>query len=187
MFLATSELSPAVTVALAHVQLETIHPFTDGNGRTGRALVHMVLKVPGFRGLGSAARFLWRPRAEPCTRTMPTTRVLAASLVTRRYNLIMRSKRIGDAMAPDVRPSSDVRSHYDEVSRSRREGRGPTVLTVNGRGDASVMGIEDYEEQARLELLETLIASERDVSQGRAQPIGDTLRSLRSELLQATS
>jgi Fic family protein len=40
---------PAIAqAAIAHAQFETIHPFIDGNGRTGRALIHLVLRRRGL-------------------------------------------------------------------------------------------------------------------------------------------
>jgi Fic family protein len=41
-------LSPLVQAAMVHAQFETIHPFSDGNGRTGRALIHVVFKRRGL-------------------------------------------------------------------------------------------------------------------------------------------
>ncbi|HHH28570.1 MAG TPA: Fic family protein [Polyangiaceae bacterium] len=45
--------SPLVQAAIAHAQFETLHPFVDGNGRTGRALIHLILRRRGL-----APRFL---------------------------------------------------------------------------------------------------------------------------------
>ncbi len=40
--------SPLAQAALVHAQFETLHPFADGNGRTGRALIHVVLRRRGL-------------------------------------------------------------------------------------------------------------------------------------------
>jgi Fic family protein len=41
-------LPAIVQAAVAHAQFETIHPFADGNGRVGRALIHMILRRRGL-------------------------------------------------------------------------------------------------------------------------------------------
>lgn len=46
-FLRRTDLPVIVHAALAHAQFETIHPFPDGNGRTGRALVQGMLRAGG--------------------------------------------------------------------------------------------------------------------------------------------
>lgn len=41
------DLHPIAKAAIAHAQMETIHPFIDGNGRTGRVLIHKLLRDEG--------------------------------------------------------------------------------------------------------------------------------------------
>lgn len=43
-FTRRADISTLPQIALAHAQFETIHPFTDGNGRTGRALIQAMLR-----------------------------------------------------------------------------------------------------------------------------------------------
>ena len=43
-----SDLPAVAHAAIAHAQFETIHPFVDGNGRTGRALIHVLLRRRGL-------------------------------------------------------------------------------------------------------------------------------------------
>ncbi len=47
-FCNTDDLPAIVQAAMAHAQFETIHPFVDGNGRIGRALIHLVLRRRGL-------------------------------------------------------------------------------------------------------------------------------------------
>jgi Fic family protein len=42
------DLPAAIQAAIAHVQFETIHPFFDGNGRVGRALILIILRRRGL-------------------------------------------------------------------------------------------------------------------------------------------
>lgn len=42
------DLHPIAQAAIVHVQFESVHPFTDGNGRIGRALIGAVLRRRGL-------------------------------------------------------------------------------------------------------------------------------------------
>lgn len=46
-FIGRTDVPLVVQCAIAHAQFETIHPFVDGNGRVGRALVHAMLQHSG--------------------------------------------------------------------------------------------------------------------------------------------
>lgn len=47
LFMRRGDLPVVAQTAIAHAQFETIHPFADGNGRTGRAIVHAMLRSKG--------------------------------------------------------------------------------------------------------------------------------------------
>jgi len=49
-FVKRQDMSVLLQVAVAHAQFETIHPFPDGNGRTGRALAQSILRNKGLVG-----------------------------------------------------------------------------------------------------------------------------------------
>ncbi len=47
-FVNREDLPVVMQAAIAHAQFETIHPFADGNGRVGRALIHIVYRRRGL-------------------------------------------------------------------------------------------------------------------------------------------
>jgi Fic family protein len=58
------ELSPVLSSAILHYQFEHIHPFADGNGRTGRALALWELYRRGFDNhhIFSVDEYYWEDR-----------------------------------------------------------------------------------------------------------------------------
>lgn len=79
-----------------------------------------------------------------------------------------------------IRPSSDLRNHYNEISKQCKENKEAVIITVNGRGDTVSLSYEEYKNmKARIELLEVLAEAEDDVKNGRVAPISDTFDDLR--------
>ena len=55
-------------------------------------------------------------------------------------------------MGLNIRPSADLRNKYNEISKQCRETREAVIITVNGRGDTAVLGLQDYRQmKAELE------------------------------------
>ncbi len=82
-----------------------------------------------------------------------------------------------------IRPSADLRNHYNEISKQCRENNEAVIITVNGRGDTVSLGYEEYRRmKARIELLEILAEADEDVNVGRVAPMEDTFTSLRAIL-----
>lgn len=87
-----------------------------------------------------------------------------------------------------IRPSSDLRNHYSDISKQCHEERNPVIITVNGRGDTAILGLQDYYQmKSELELLRTLAEAEEDVVNERVAPIQETFDGIRKSLLERNS
>ena len=76
-----------------------------------------------------------------------------------------------------IRPSADLRNHYNDISKRCREQKEAVIITVNGRGDTVSISYEEYKNmKARIEL------AEDDVKHGRVAPISETFNDLRAML-----
>ena len=104
-FCARDDLPVLTQAAVAHAQFETIHPFADGNGRTGRALVHALLRARASRATSRS------PSPEGCRTTATAT------------------------SRPSTPTARVTPSRSSRPSRSRASGRSSTVAPMRQRID----------------------------------------------------
>lgn len=82
-----------------------------------------------------------------------------------------------------IRPSADLRNHYNDISKQCKYNKEAVIITVNGRGDTVSLSYEQYKNmKARIELLEVLAEAEDDVKNGRIAPITETFNDLHKML-----
>lgn len=83
----------------------------------------------------------------------------------------------------NIRPSSDLRNKYSEISNLCKESKEAVYITVNGRGDTVLLGYEKYLKlQSELELLKNLAEAEEDVRLGRMANAKESFDELRNKL-----
>lgn len=88
---------------------------------------------------------------------------------------------------PNIRPSSDLRNNYNEISAFCHKYGEPVYITKNGTGDLAVMSIEAYERLAgRFELYALLEEGLADIREGRVIPAEEVFDSLREDLENGT-
>jgi Fic family protein len=128
-FIARSDLPVFIQAMIMHAQFETIHPFPDGNGRVGRALIHALLRRDGL--------------------TKSATLPISAGIVSQKHRYIeaLTEYRTGD-FVPIVELGADATfaalrnaSHlFDDVVRMQEGWR---EATSNLRSDALAHQIVD--------------------------------------------
>ena len=68
---------------------------------------------------------------------------------------------------PIIKPTSDLRNKFNEISRICHESGEPVFITKNGRGDMVVMSIARFQQkEAQLELYQKLAEAEAQDASG---------------------
>ena len=68
---------------------------------------------------------------------------------------------------PVIKPISDLRNNFTQISETVHAANEPVFLTKNGSGDMVVMSIEYYDEQiAKLDLYQKLDVARKEIEAG---------------------
>lgn len=84
---------------------------------------------------------------------------------------------------PSIRPSSDLRNKYSEISEFCHENNEPVYITKNGKGDLAVMSIETFELLAgKFELYKMLDKGLEDIKNNRVKAAADFFDELENDI-----
>ncbi len=68
---------------------------------------------------------------------------------------------------PNIKPSSDLRNKYNEISEFCHTYDEPVYITKNGKGDLAIMSVEAYERlMGKFELYKLLHEGLQDIKNG---------------------
>lgn len=83
-----------------------------------------------------------------------------------------------------IRPVSDLRNHFAEISKTVHETEQPVFLTKNGYGDMVVLSMEAYENlQLESEIYHKLQAAEKEAALTKTRySAKDVLQAMREEI-----
>jgi prevent-host-death family protein len=84
---------------------------------------------------------------------------------------------------PSIRPSSDLRNKYNEISEFCHKYSEPVYITKNGQGDLAVMSIETFERLAgKCELYRLLEEGMNDLKNNKVIPARDAFSQIQNGL-----
>ena len=73
---------------------------------------------------------------------------------------------------PNIRPSSDLRDNYNDISIFCHTYDEPVFITKDGKGDLAVMSIEAYDQLvSRFELYDLIYEGLKDIQAGNTYPL----------------
>ena len=82
-----------------------------------------------------------------------------------------------------IRPSADLRNHYNEISKICREEGIPVFITKNGHGDSVLLSIEQYNQLVgRQELYRLIDDGLEDERSGNVLTFKDAMSELRERI-----
>lgn len=88
---------------------------------------------------------------------------------------------------PSIRPSSELRNNYNEISAFCHKYGEPVYITKNGTGDLAVLSIEAYERLAgRFELYSLLEKGLEDIKAGRLVDAEEAMEEILGDLRNGT-